>query len=251
MNSKYLLYPLLLLSLSGCTDQSAKMTTPVIQKETKPVLMQPFKYHKAIEVSPGNFYDVFSWGRGADGGGQYMILRSDSSDQQYNTINGDLEGPIKEVLNADMDVDGNPEIIIYANSIDTNRYTNVFVYEYNNDNARKIDFPRLTDSQRKGYRGGDDFYIKESKLMREFPIYNGRGKEALPSGAKRVIQYSLQSNSLYGKQISKDSTSTSQVAEKRPEPAVVKHSSTSSKSKKRATISKKHKVVKKARRHRR
>lgn len=247
------------LSIAACNQQDNRpYTAPVAAK--KPLTEEPFKYHKMIEVAPGQYYDVLSWGRGAAGGGAYMILRSDSADQQYNSTTGNLEGPIQDVLNADLDTDGNPEIIIQAKSVDTSRFTNVFVYEYHDDNANKLDFPKLTASQRKGYRGNDNFYVKDSKLMREFPIYQGSGTAAKPTGQKKLLAYSLHSNSFSVKQISKDSTLTNA-----PKPAVAPkqtpNKETGTKTKKATSPSRHHKVaekrrarkevVKKKRKHRR
>lgn len=209
MSSKTLMLLLIAcMGLASCSqqDNTKIVTAPAAPK--KPVLPEPFKYHKMIEVSPGKYYDVVSWGRGAKGGGEYIILRSDSSDQKYTSTEGDLEGPIQDVLNSDLDTDGNPEIIIQANSIDTNRYTSVFAYEYREDKPQKLDFPRMTVSQRKGYRGGDRFYIKDDKLMREFPLYDGSGAAAKTNGQKRLLEYSYSGNTFSAKQVSKDSTST-------------------------------------------
>ena len=200
-----LIFTMTCLTFGACNQQDNKpYTAPLVQK--KRVIEEPFKYHKTIEVAPGQYYDVLSWGRGAAGGGAYIILQSDSTDQKYNSTTGDLEGPIQDVLNADLDTDGNPEIIIQAKSIDTSKFISIFVYEYHNFNANKLDFPRLTAPQRRGYRGNDNFFLKDSKLMREFPIYKGTGTAAKPSGQKRLLEYSLHSNSFSVNQISKDST---------------------------------------------
>jgi CRISPR/Cas system-associated protein endoribonuclease Cas2 len=103
-------------------------------------------------------------------------------------------------------VDGNPEILIQAKSKDTTNYASIYAFEFNNNKANKLDFPRLNNSQRKGYRGNDNFYIRDGKFMREFPIYSGSGKDAKPTGAKRQLEYSLRSNEFTVKQLSKDST---------------------------------------------
>jgi hypothetical protein len=71
--------------------------------------MKPFRFHKMIEVSPGQTYDVLSWGRGSEEAGAFMILHSDSSAIKYTTTTGDLDGRIIDVYNSDMDVDGNPK----------------------------------------------------------------------------------------------------------------------------------------------
>ncbi|RYE26740.1 MAG: hypothetical protein EOP42_20325 [Sphingobacteriaceae bacterium] len=179
--------------ISGCNQEQEKQ----IQKfsaAAKPDLMQPFRFHKLIEVTPGNSFDVFSWGRGIDSTGSLLILASDSSAKKYTTTTGDLEGAITDVYNTDMDMDGNPEILIQAKAKDSTVHTQIYAFEYNNNKAQKLDFPKLTSSQRKGYRGEDNFYIKEGLLMREFPVFDGNGSSAKPTGQKRVLEYGLRSN---------------------------------------------------------
>ena len=173
----------------------------------KPPVMQPFRFHKAIEVSPGQTYDVVSWGRGSTQTGAFAILHSDSAGMKYTTTTGDLDGTITDVYNADMDTDGNPEILIQSKGKDTVNYARVYAFEFNNNDADKLDFPKLTNSQRKGYRGNDNFYIKEGKLIREFPIYDSNDATAKPTGAKRQLEYGLRSNNFTVKQLSTDSTS--------------------------------------------
>lgn len=170
--------------------------------------MSPFRYHKLIEVSPGQSYDILSWGRGSEEAGAFMILHSDSAGIKYTTTTGDLNGAIVDVYNSDMDADGNPEILVQTKSKDTVNYVSVAAFEFNDNKANKLDFPKLTGSQRKGYRGGDNFYIRDGKLIREFPIYDGGGKDAKPSGAKRQFEYGLRGNEFTVKQLSKDSTTT-------------------------------------------
>ncbi len=226
--------------IASCSQEqkSVPAEAPVVKK---PALEEPFKYHKMIEVAPGRYYDVLSWGRGAKGGGAYMILRSDSAEQQYDSTTGDLEGPVQDVLNADLDIDGNPEIIIQAKSIDTSRFTNIFVYEYNGTKSQKIDFPRMTATQRKGYRGNDNLYIKDSKLMRQFPVYDGSGITAKPTGEKRLLEYSLHSNNFSVRTISSDTSSNAKKADvaATPAPVVKKDADTKKSSSKKESSGKK------------
>jgi hypothetical protein len=229
--------------MAGCGRPETKApAAPTAAK--KPGLMAPFRFHKLIEVSPGQSYDVLSWGRGAEEAGAFMILHSDSSAIKYTTTTGDLDGAIIDVYNSDMDVDGNPEILIQAKSKDTTNYTSIYAYEFNDNNskANKLDFPKLTSSQRKGYRGNDNFYIRDGKLMREFPIFNGTGKEAKPSGAKRQLEYGLRGNEFTVKQLSKDSTDVStKASDNQPAKADEKKSSDKQNSSSSKSSKKKHK----------
>ncbi|MEP6614631.1 MAG: hypothetical protein ABJA76_22150 [Mucilaginibacter sp.] len=209
MNFKYHLYFLMLMAgmlMTGCSEDKKPVSTSVVPK--KPAVMDPFRYHKRIEVSPGQDYDVLSWGRGSKIAGAFEILHSDSSAFKYTTTTGDLDGAIIDSYNSDMDLDGNPEILIQARGRDTINYANIYAFEFSNSGAHKLDFPKLTKSQRAGYRGDDNFYIKEGKLVREFPIYDGNTKEAKPTGAKRQFEYGLRNNEFTIKQLSKDSTTT-------------------------------------------
>jgi len=232
--------------MAGCSNNDK---APVNHVEApKPALTAPFKFHKMIESSPGQYYDIVSWGRGAVDTGSFLILHSDSSGKKYTTTTGDLNGTVTDVYNTDMDVDGNPEILIQAKKKDTINYTTIYAFEFSDNKANKLDFPKLTQSQRKGYRGNDNFYIEEGKFIREFPIYSGSGAAAKPTGAKRKLEYSLISNSISVKQLSKDSVSAGDVA--KVEPVTPAKAEVKTKSKKHQEPVKHKKAVAKKRKHR-
>ena len=222
--------------LVGCGNEE-KPTSKPAPVISKPVLTQPFRYHKLIEVSPGQDYDILSWGRGSYSTGAFMILHSDSAAAKYTTTTGDLTGAIVDVYNSDMDLDGNPEIIIHAKGKDTINNTNIYAFEFSEGKARKLDFPKLNKSQRQGYRGNDNFYIKEGILIREFPLFDGNGKDAKATGQKRQLQYGLRNNEFTVKQLSKDPTSVRTAKPVVKEPVKTK------------TAEKKHTSSKKTKKH--
>jgi hypothetical protein len=227
-----------LIAASACNQQEQKTTAPVAVAK-KPDFADPFRFHKLIEVSPGEDYDVLSWGRGSTAQGSFLILHSDSSGKKYTTTTGDLDGAIVDVYNSDMDLDGNPEILIQAKAKDTAKYATIYAFEFNNGRANRLDFPKLTSSQRKGYHGDDNFYIKEGKFMRDFPIYD---KDAKPTGQKRVLEYGLRGNNFTVKQLSTDSTDNKTSATKSTtakSTTTTASAKSSSKSEKKETTSKK------------
>lgn len=239
-NRLYLSLLSICLLATACHQQDKPAATiPVLQK--KPSLMEPFRFHKLIEVSPGNDFDVLSWGRGSSAVGSFLILHSDSAGMKYVTTTGDLDGSIVDVYNADMDMDGNPEILIQAKATDTTNYAVIYAFEFNNGKADKLDFPKLTKSQRKGYRGNDNFYIQDGKFMREFPIYDGTGKDAKPTGQKRLLQYGLRNNEFTVEQISKDSTAKTTTTGAAVKPVAATTQSEKSSSSEKSTASKKKK----------
>lgn len=239
MKYRFYLFALIgcLIMASACNQQEQKVAAPAAPAK-KPDFVDPFRFHKLIEVSPGEDYDVLSWGRGSTTTGSYIILHSDSSGKKYTTTTGDLDGAIVDVYNSDMDLDGNPEILIQAKAKDTANYATIYAFEFNNSRANKLDFPRLTSSQRKGYHGDDNFYIKEGKFMREFPIYDGNGKDAKPTSQKRILEYGLRGNNFTVKQLSTDSTDNKTTATTKTTKSTASTKS-SSKSEKKETTSKK------------
>ena len=234
-NRLYILIFIAGILAAGCAQESGKpaATTAASTIPQKPVLIEPFRYHKLIEVSPGDDFDILSWGRGSTETGSFEILHSDSVNMNYTTTTGDLNGSIVDAFNTDMDMDGNPEILIQAKTNDSVYNTAIYAFEFSNGKANKLDFPKLTSSQKKGYRGNDNFYIQDGNLMRQFAIYEGSGKEAKPTGQKRLFQYGLRDNEFTIKQIGKDSTQIKQTtAVTTPVKKTTEEKHTSSKKKK-------------------
>ena len=234
--------------IAGCAQQAPKPPAPLPVIPKAPAVMEPFRFHKLIEVSPGNDFDILSWGRGSTEAGAFEILHSDSAGIKYTTTTGDLDGTIVDAFNSDMDMDGNPEILIYAKARDTTNYATVYAFEFNINSAKanKLDFPKLTKLQKQGYRGYDNFYIKDGQFMREFPLYDGTGKDAKSTGARRLLQYGLRNNEFTVKQLSKDSTDVKEEAVNHIIKKTDQNDNSSSKSSKSSSTSskkKKHKSV--------
>ncbi|GAB2686092.1 hypothetical protein GCM10027037_04790 [Mucilaginibacter koreensis] len=209
MKAVYYLYGLACCcAVSSCKQAGDSKTVAANTIAQKPSLPQPFRSHHVIEVAPGLDFDVMSWGRGSDSTGAYLILRSDSAEKQYTTTTADLDGKIIDVFNSDLDTDGNPEIFIQSQTADSTHYGKIDAYEFNDDKGRKLDFPKLTSKQKKGYHGEDKFVVKEGKLIRTYPIYDSDNRNAKSTGQSRVLEYSYHGNDFSVKQVSTDSTST-------------------------------------------
>lgn len=236
---------LIVVIFAACNSTEQKPATRLIASPAKPALPQPFRFHKTLEVSPENIFDVFSWGRGSTQTGSFLILESDSAAAKYTTTTGDLDGAITDVYNTDMDMDGNPEILIEAKTKDSTKHTQVYAFEYNNNKAQKLDFPKLTSSQRKGYRGEDQFYLKEGVLMREFPVFDGSGADAKATGTKRVLAYGIRNNNFTVKTVSQGDEQNAAGNTKKSVAAPVAPEKTSTKN----TSQKKHRHVTERRRH--
>lgn len=199
---QYVIVTVCCLALTACNQNEPKQSTPALTSVGAAKLMAPFRYHKMIESSPGKYFDVFGWGRGSDSSGAFMILHSDSTGKQYSNTSGDLEGSIIDIFNTDMNMDGNPEILIESKAKDTTNHINIYAYEFKGAKSTKLNFPKLTDKTRKTYHGDDKLYIKDGNLIREFPVYDSSKKDAKPTGMKKILQYGLRNGEFNVKDIS-------------------------------------------------
>lgn len=188
--------------ISSCTTEEKK---PVVSnKPAAKKIMQPFRYHKAIEVKPGLTLDIVSWGRGSNSVGGYMVLRSDSTHLNYRSISGELDGRIVDAWDMDLDSDGNPELYIQSKGEGEGSYLSMYIYEYNESGSnQQIRFPELGSTLKKGYKGSDSVYVKDGKLMRQFPLFSTDDTVGKPTGEIRKLEYSLRSNSLSVKEVEK------------------------------------------------
>ena len=89
------LVSILFASCSGDEEKKAEVK-PIVKK-----VMEPFRFHKAIEVKPGLTLDIVSWGRGSNSIGGYLVLRSDSTHLSYRSIAGELNGKIVLLIEKD------------------------------------------------------------------------------------------------------------------------------------------------------
>lgn len=181
--------------ISSCTVD--EKTPAVINKPIVKKLMEPFRYHKAIEVKPGLTLDILGWGRGSNSVGGFLVLRSDSTHLNYRSLAGELDGKIVDAWDMDLDSDGSPELYIQARGEGQGSYLSMYIYEYSDGGSnQQIRFPDLSSNLKKGYRGNDSVFVKDGKLMREFPLYSSGDSASKATGEIRKLEYSLRSNSL-------------------------------------------------------
>lgn len=173
--------------LFACNNEVKITETP---KVAVPKLPAPFRNHQKVEVGPDLIFDVFSWGRGSDSTSSLLILKSDSLKNEFSIAESqNLDGKLSEVFNTDMDIDGNPEIIVVFKKTDKYNSAAVICYEFLKD-ANKIRFPDLSSKTQKQYRGNDNFYVKEGKLFREINLFDDANKPT----AKKTVRYGIEGN---------------------------------------------------------
>jgi heat shock protein HslJ len=95
---------------------------------------------------------------------------------------------------ADLNVDGSPEIYVYAQSAGSGSYGSLVAFSANRKRSlSEIYLPPIADDPKasKGYLGHDEFRVVESTLVRRFPVYRDGDTNSKPTGGTRQIQYKL------------------------------------------------------------
>ncbi|HCK98929.1 MAG TPA: hypothetical protein DHW42_02320 [Candidatus Marinimicrobia bacterium] len=111
--------------------------------------------------------------------------------------------PITAVFLADLDKNGYEELYLITTSAGSGSYGEVYAFISDMDvKIIQCSIPEISENETKngaifeGYMGHDTFYIKNSLLAREFPVYKEKDSNANPSGGKKKIFYTLEDNKL-------------------------------------------------------
>lgn len=176
------------IALGSCGSEEAPQVT--VQKSN--VLTAPFRFQRKVVEKPGLTFDVLTWGRGKDSTSALLILRSDSTNQEFKATHGEITGKPVDAWDMDLDTDGNPELVLEVQL--ANKLSDLYIYEFDRSgNAQTIRFPSLSDKAMKGYQGKDQIYVKDGKLRRDFWYQESESKD---KPAKRTLEYTLRNNAL-------------------------------------------------------
>jgi hypothetical protein len=112
-------------------------------------------------------------------------------EENKRPVHMDIIGTITRIETGDINVDGSPEIYIYAQD---GEGTNLIAYSANRKKSlSQIFLPDLKDDAKNaaGYRGHDEFAVVENSLARRFPVFPEDESETKPTGKMRQLQYKL------------------------------------------------------------
>lgn len=110
------------------------------------------------------------------------------------TLVRDVDGRVIGAEVADLNVDGFPELYIYAKSDGSGSYGGLVAFGSNkNKSLSDISLPEIAAGSKEsvGFMGHDDFAVVEGTLVRRFPVYKPGDSNAKATGGMRQIQYKL------------------------------------------------------------
>jgi len=185
-----LCFSLFLTILLACTA-SDKPDTAANKAKPDKVLVNPnpFPFYKRMEIKPGYYFEVLSWGRGVDSVGAYLILMSDSVRQNYRSVSVERKGILVDAWNMDLDNDGNPEV--YVQYLVRQNVNDLHVYEFSGNSFDKITFPGLNDRYKADFKGNDRFFVKNGGLFRSVPLVK---KGEAKASEEKQVEYLLSGN---------------------------------------------------------
>lgn len=110
--------------------------------------------------------------------------------QADTTIERDVKGQLRNMMIADLDGNGKPELYLYMLSEGTGRFGKIYGYDLTGKVAR-ISTYSLDTMQQAAYRGQDTFFIKGKMLVRSFPAFREGDPDALTATTRGIINYQL------------------------------------------------------------
>jgi hypothetical protein len=114
--------------------------------------------------------------------------------QADSIIEMDVKGQVRNMMIADLDGNGKPELYFYMLSAGTGQFGKIYAYDLTGKVAR-ISTNAIDTMERAGYRGQDSFYIKGKSLVRTFPMYREGDPDVLTGkNAINTIEYNLKKN---------------------------------------------------------
>lgn len=109
-------------------------------------------------------------------------------------IEREIDGTVTNAEVGDINVDGSPEIYVFATSAGSGSYGSLIAYSANQRKSlSEIYLPPLVDDleNAKGYRGHDEFALVENVIVQRFPVYRENDTNANPTGGTRQRQLKL------------------------------------------------------------
>lgn len=102
----------------------------------------------------------------------------------------DVKGQLEDIMVADLDGNGQPEIYLSMLSEGTGHYGKIYAFDLGKPMVR-ISAYSIDTMQQVAYRGQDTFYIKGKNLVRTFPAFRESDPDGLTATTKGIILYNL------------------------------------------------------------
>jgi hypothetical protein len=104
--------------------------------------------------------------------------------------------PITDAWLTDLDANREPELILVTTSAGSGGYGRLQLYRPEQNTLQVLPLPQLSDHLLREYRGHDRYFLQDSLIVREFPIYRASDPNCCPSGGLRRLFYRFDGEAL-------------------------------------------------------
>lgn len=181
---------IMILLITGCSNQAKKDSTPEIKSDEKIVTRE-------LKTNSGMVF-VLTEDKSLGASVSIVKLKTrnfEKSNDEY--ILGEID-PIEKVFLADLDQNGYEEMYIITRGAGSGSYSNIFGFSSNNDKSvTPIYIPDISANDVVqgglfyGYQGHNTFTLENGSLINSFPVYLKDDTNANPTGGNRSVKYSM------------------------------------------------------------
>ena len=152
-------------------------------------------YANSIRVGQRTF-EICSWTRSGTESVGFLQVAVVAKKEMVDMASFEIFGVIADVGISDLDDDQNPELHLLIVSPDASKYPELYFLELTDGDLQERLLPELTALQAHGYMGQDSFTFEDTRLVREFPIFESNASGAKPNGGTRRMVYKLSDSRL-------------------------------------------------------
>jgi hypothetical protein len=122
--------------------------------------------------------------------GSYLVTVAGPGGKRA-TVRSDRDGMLVNAWAADLDRDGNFEVIVATKSAGGGRYGKVGIFTWSGAGLKEKECPELTKAQMTGYMGQDTFQVSRNNLHRTFPTFRQKGNDPARRSGSRTLRLNL------------------------------------------------------------
>ncbi len=153
--------------------------------------------YRRVYTTHNSHVIISEWGvDGTDSDGECVEVRIDAADGLARRCRFEVWGRVIDSWVADLDADGNPEIVVVSQSFGSGSYGELRVVTFAAKGLAVVTLPEKGESGI-GYMGHDQFCQDgERRIIRTFPIYADKDPNCCPSGGIRTTVYEFKDKHL-------------------------------------------------------
>jgi len=169
-------------SLSGETYQ--KLSEPLDESQLKAFTIQKSNSLQGIT------FDISATEQNPN---SEVIITPSGLEETNEPIRFETSGTLMQSEAEDLNSDGSPELILFFTMFGESVENYLKIFSGNNSKSiSEVSIPEMTEEQKKGYGGEEEWAVIETSVVARFPIFEEKEGKWVRTGKTRQIQYKLE-----------------------------------------------------------